>query len=109
MKTIAGYTLMGFGAYYLLVELGGAGAVFNLIKSAKQYMPKYSDQIAQVEQKLTPQLQQIQQFNEPSTPSPTPTLLPNNQESEGQWGADFKIKTPWSSFATKLETKANAK
>jgi hypothetical protein len=109
MKTIAGYTLMGFGVYYLLVELGGVGAMFKLLKSAKQYMPQYSDQIAKVEQKITPQLQQIQQLNTPSTPNPTPTLIPNspspNPESEGQWGVNLKLKTPWSS----LETKANAK
>lgn len=103
MKTIAGYALMGFGAYYLLVELGGVGAMFKLFKSARDYMPKYSEQIAQVEQKVTPQLQQIQQLQQPSTPLPTPTLIPNQDDKK--WGVEFQLKTPWSN----LETKANAK
>lgn len=107
MKTIAGYTLMGFGAYYLLVELSGIGAILSLFKTSKQYMPKYQEQITQIEKKIAPQISQFNSSKPQSNSSQTQSNLPqpNQEEKKDKWGAEFTLETPW----TKLETKANAK
>lgn len=98
MKSIAGYTLMAFGAYYILIDLAGIAGILNFIKSSKENLPKYAPQIAQLESKIAPQLEPFQ--SKPS-PNPTSTLIPAEEKDE-QW--EIKLKSPWG----KIHTKARA-
>jgi hypothetical protein len=108
-KSIISTGFMLLGIYYFLFELAGLGMLLGFIKAGKENLPKYKEQITQIEQKIVPQIEGAKPSTNPSPSGLNPTgsnPSPNQKaEADPEFGVDFKINTPWA----KLETKANSK